>query len=406
MERRQFLGLMAALAAAPALGPIARPALAAERLPLWDPAPRATSLNDYVALEWRYLAGRITTDSEDFGFVVSLADYNPMEPPLPPLINWNYYELLVMRQDFTGAGAHVTNTYRVLGTINYNPTTATFNFAIAGSPTVSASWRFDAATQTYALSVNTPELTLDNLLLTPQGTLIPEGGDGSVESGKVVVNNVPLRVVSDYYADWVSISRAGQNIGLGRLDMQTLKPLLDVGGSGGSTFSHHWFCLACTLADDTPAWLTAWEIVSGGSTVWGYTLATGSGAGWRVSSVTNEGFSGVQPLGVQILAWQPVPNTTPARRSGRRWRLQHGVTTAADALDLELEVPAGQFIKGARISSLTEIAMQESAGIQASGTVGGQAIKAVSFAVAESTYNELAPPAGRERRVFIPAVLR
>lgn len=411
MQRRQFLGLMAALGAAPAALPVARRSFAAaDRATWWDPAPTSNQPGVYVALEWRYLAGRITTDAEDFGFVVSLADYNPLvlPSPLTSPISWNYQELLVMRQDFGGAQAHATRTYRAGingGGISYNPTTATYTFQDPANPTISATWHLDVATQTYLLSVTTPELTLSNLLLTPVGQLIQEGGDGSISSGQVTVNNIPVQVDSDYYADWVAISSGGQELGYGRLDMQTLKPLLGSGSGGATAFSHHWFCLACTLADDTPAWVSAWQIISGATPVWGLTRATGRGGAWSVSSLTEEGFTGAQPLAVTILDWQGLPASDPARRTGRRWRVLQGQAAFGDALDLELSVPAGQFVQGARISTLTNIAMQESAGIIASGTVGGKAIKSVEFAIAESTYNELAP-SSLPPRAFLPAVVR
>lgn len=414
MRRRQFLGLMAALAAAGAAAPAAtRPARAAgpDRLTWWDPATNPSAPATYVALEWRYLAGRITTDTEDFGFVVSLADYNPLilPAPLPSPVNWNYQELLVMRQDFTGDGAHATRTYRAGitgGGLSYDAATATYSFQDPDNPGVGASWRFDNATQTYTLSVATPELTLGNLLLTPAGPLIPEGGTGTVESGEIVVNDLPVKVSSDYYADWVAVSAGGEQVGYARLDMQTLKP--SFGQGGATSFSHHWFCLACTLADDTPAWVSAWQIVSGATPVWAVTIATGRGATWRVSSATGDSdppFAGVQPLAIQILDWQGVPDTDPARRTGKRWRLFHGVGALGDALDLELSVPEGQFVAGARISTETGVAMQESAGIAASGRVGGKAIKSVEFVMAESTYNE-PEPSGPPRRAFLPSVTR
>ncbi len=414
MRRRQFLGLMAALAAAGAAAPAAiRPARAADplRLGRWRPAANPSAPASYVALEWRYLAGRITTASEDFGFVISLADYNPLDlRPLPSPINWNYQELLVMRQDFTGAGAHVTRTYRggiAGGGLAYDEASATYSFVADDDPAVTATWHFDEQAGAYSLSVATPELTLNNLLLTPVGQLIQEGGAATISSGELVVNGVPVTVSSEYYADWVALSEGGEPLGYARLDMQTLKPALGEGGggSGDTDFSHHWFCLACTLEDDTPAWVSAWQIVSGDQPAWGVTIATGREAGWSVRSVTEQSFSGVQPLALQILEWQPVPATTPARRTGKRWRLFHGVSALGDALNLELSVPEGQFVQGARISTLTEIAMQESAGVTASGTIGGRAIKSVAFVMAESTHTEL-EPTGLPRRAFLPSVTR
>lgn len=316
-----------------------------------------------------------------------------------------------MRQDFTGDRAHTTRTYRAGGGISsgglaYDAATDTYTFTDPANPGVGASWRLDAGTQTYTISLATPELSLSNLLLTPVGELIAEGGTGTVQSGEIVVNDVPVVVTSDYYADWVAVSGGDQPLGYARLDMQTLKP--SFGSGGATTFSHHWFCLACTLADDTPAWVSAWQIVSGATPAWGVTTATGRGGAWSVSSVTggpDQPFAGVQPLAIQILDWQGVPATDPARRAGAAWRLRHGLAAPDDVLDLTISVPPGQFIKGARISVETNIAMQESAGTAASGTVGGKAIKAVHFAIVESTYNELTP-SGLERRVFLPAVHR
>ncbi|HMQ30670.1 MAG TPA: hypothetical protein PKD53_08060, partial [Chloroflexaceae bacterium] len=252
MRRRQFLGLMAALAAAGAAAPVAlrHARAAADRLTWWDPAPPQTGLDDYVALEWRYLAGRITTATEDFGFVVSLADYNPLVLPGLPVspVNWNYQELLVMRQDFRGDGAHTTRTYRggiTGGGLSYDAATATYSFVADGNPAVTASWRLDSATQTYTLSVATPELTLSNLLLTPVGQLIPEGGTGAISSGQIVVNGVPVTVNSEYYADWVAISGGGQELGHARLGRQTPNPNLGAGG-GAPSVLHPWLCPACT----------------------------------------------------------------------------------------------------------------------------------------------------------------
>lgn len=398
MQRRTFLGLVGALAAG---GLAAQRALIAHaaptRLEWWEPAAGGKLPPDFVALEWRYLAGRITRGAEDFGFVVSLADYNP----LPPFINVSRAELLVMREDLTGAQPHATRTYD--GTLAYDAATATYSFSISGNPAVSASWRLDTATQRYSLSVASPELTLSELLITPQGELIPEGGTGIVSSGSFSYNGVPVVALSDYYADWATLSSGGSELGLGRLDMQTLRP--NFSGSGSAGFSHHWFALAVTLEDDTPAWVSGWQILAGSSIAWGVTVATGRGASWQVASIgSDSGFSGRQPLAISILDYQAIPGAPTPQITGKRWRMRAGQVADSDTLDVEIAVPPGQFIEGARISVATDIRMQEAVGTSVRGLVGGKAIKAATLAIVESTLSvNGAPPAPRQR-VALPLV--
>jgi len=399
MQRRTFLGLVGALAAG---GFGAQRALIAHaaptRLEWWEPAPPASPQNGYVALEWRYLAGRITRGAEDFGFVVSLADYNP----LPPFINVSRAELLVMREDLTGAQPHATRTYE--GTLAYDAATATYSFSISGNPAVSASWRLDNATQRYSLSVACPELTLSELLITPQGELIPEGGTGIVSSGSFIYNDTSVVAVSDYYADWATLSSGGSALGVGRLDMQTIRPNLG-GGSGSSSFSHHWFALAITLEDDTPAWVSGWQILAGSSIAWGVTVATGRGASWQVASIgSDSSFSGKQPLAISILDYQAIPGAPTPQITGKRWRMRAGQAADSDTLDVDIAVPPGQFMEGARISVATGIRMQEAIGTSVRGLVGGKAIKAVTLAIVESTFSEAGAPPAPRQRVALPLV--
>jgi hypothetical protein len=402
MRRRTFLGLMGALAAAGAGASAARRSLAAaaDRLTWWDPATLVFADGQFVALEWRYLAGRVAAGDDDFGFVVSLSDYNPF----PGISTTSRNELLVMRQQFGGAGAHATNTYP--GTLSYDAGTTTYSFVATANPAITATWRLDAQMGRYTLSVASPELLLDNLLITPVGGLIPEGGAGVVSSGVFRLNNLVVDVASDYYADWAVLSSGGGPVGVGRLDMQTLRPNLS-SGPAPTGFSHHWFAAAATLADDTPAWVSGWQIVTGPSAAWGVTVATGSGPGWDVSSVgSDSGFVGAQPLEVTILEFQPIPTLTPPQRTGRRWRLRAGQGAAGDLIDLELAVQPGQFIKGARVSEATSITMQEAVGTGATGTVGGKVITTSSLAILESTYGEPDETPDDRLRTYLPLVVR
>lgn len=396
MRRRSFLGLLGAIAAGAAGGAAVRPTRAAvDRLAVWDPAASSPFPPNFVALEWRYLAGRIAAGSENFGFVVSLADYNE----LPALGFTGRNELLVMKEDFAGGAAHRTSTYP--GTLRYDPVTATYSFVASADPAVTATWRLDTQAQRYTLSVASPELALSDLLLTPVGNLIPEGGAGLVSSGDFSFNGQRVVVQSDYFADWVAISRGGVPAGTGRLDMQTLRPNFGF-GAAPTSYSHHWFAAAATLEDTTPAWISGWQILTGPNAAWGVTIATGAGANWTLRSVgSDSGFSGRQPLEVQILEFQPIPGADPARRTGKRWRLRAGQNAPGDLIDLELAVPPGQFIQSTRVAALN-LTMQEAVAPAARGMVGGKGIVASSLAVVESTFAEDGAPPPSRRTVHLP----
>jgi|GEM_PF-2265562 len=397
MRRRTFLTLMASAATAAwvsrqqagAVAPTEppAPAQAAERAEWWDPAPLPTITAQPpfltgVVLEWRYLAGRVTTLNadqtirEDFGFVCSIVDYRAV-----PGAQDARQELIVMREDFL-ARTHSTTTYA--GTLSYNSATAAYTFAVAGNPAVQLSWRLiTASPQRYSFSVSSPELTLSDLTLTPVGDLIAEGGDGDISSGSLGSSSVR----SDYYADWVAIEQAGSPVGYARLDMQTIRP--ETIGTGIGGFSHHWFAIAGNQNRVTPVWISAWQIISGNTTVWGATIARNTGGGWAVESYTEESPGLAHPLAVAIVDWQAQPGTTPGLRTGQRWRLTLGRSQPGDLLDLTVAVPAGQFITGTRVGSRSTTPMQEAVGTEAVGFVRGLPITPVQFVAAESTYSEV-----------------
>lgn len=370
-------------------------AAGADRLTWWDPAAPTPVPGKYVLLEWRYLAGRITRGSEDYGFVVSLADYNSSAPGSGDRI-----ELLVMREDFTGAGAHTNTTY--LGSISYDASTATYSF-VGEQAGVNASWKLDnGSAPRYTLSVTTPELTFDQLQITPIGDLIAEGGTGDISSGSFVLNGTPVEALSDYYADWATLSLGGTQVGYGRLDMQTIRPVPV--SEKPEPFSHHWFAVAAVLEDGTEAYVSGWELLSG-STAWTVTIATGGGSNWKVASVgsdTATPFDGVQPISVNILEYQPMPTSTP-QHTGKRWRFQAGQKAQNDLILLDIAVPEGQFIKGARVSVASDTPMQEALTAQASGFVRGKAIIKTRVAVVESTFARSGPtPAPTIRKLYLP----
>jgi hypothetical protein len=384
MNRRTFLLASAALLGSSIIGglPAAR-AATPTRETWWKPQ----RLQDGVVLEWRYLAGRITrATGEDFGFVCSLVDYKLVQNGQPRK------ELIVMRQELP-SGNHATRTYR--GTISYNEATATYSFVTTeNDATASASWRFDSQTQKYLLSVATPELTLTEIELQPEGAFLPEGGDGEVTVG----NLAGAEIRSDYFADWVRVVEGEQQVGYARFDIQTIRP--QAAPNGTARLTHHWFCIAAEQAGQ-PVWVTAWRIDTPDAPQqdrlnWNLTVARGTGANWATTAVNG---NAVQPLSVEILEWQPIPDTRPPKRTGSRWRVQAGQAQAGDLLDIELRVPPGQFILDARVLNLVPgVQMQEAVGLELSGTLNGQPLEALRFAVGESTYTEYA--------LFVPLAMR
>jgi hypothetical protein len=393
MDRRQFLGLMAALAAGGAAatpGYLAR--AAADRLSWWDPTPDFLARPSFplTVVEWRYLAGRIVEGEEDYGFVVSIADY---KFPLNAAPFNNPPQILVMRHDFA-TGAQRSRIYDAAFT--YDAATATYIFTATADPAITVTWRLDVAAQTYALSVASPELTLAGLTLAPAGDLVAEAGTGRITTARIE----GVDVLSDYHADWVAIRRGETTIGYGRLDMQTLDPA-SVPTTLSAGFSHHWFGLAADTAAG-PVWVSAWHLVSQ-VTTWVATVARGTGAGWSVASFSELTPGFAFPVAVTTLDWQrqPVDAGAPARRTGKAWRVTAGQSAPGDLLDLTFSVPPGQFVARARVVSGLAGAydMQEALTSTASGTVGGQPISGLRFAVAESTTSE-------DARAFLPHLTR
>ncbi len=351
----------------------------AARLEKWKP-------NTSNLIEWRYLAGRLTDGEQDYGFILS-ATYirNPFGS--------TQHELLVQRQDFAGSGAFVSNNYS--GALSYDATSATYTF-VDETAVANVTWTLDETLQQYRLTVNTPELTLTNLVLQPQGDLIPEGGDGEINAGRA--QGIP--VVSNYDADWVVISQDSLEKGVGRLDMQGLRPNLlqnfnpvhgqdiqpvearDVEPGG---YDHDWFAVAAELVDGTAVWISAWRIeddITG--PYWTTTIATGSGQSWQIETSLTE-TSGLEPLHVTEQALQPLPPLTDAEhlRVGHVWRIQ----APNNVLDITVDTIPGQITTSPRHAALLgQEFMVEAVGTQVSGSVNGVAIASTKLAVVESTH--------------------
>jgi hypothetical protein len=330
------------------------------RAQAWQP-------NASVLFEWRYIAGRITTATDDYGFIVSLSRPAPQSGRSP--------ELLVMRKD--AGGAFSSTTYP--GTLAYDPGTATYTFQASGSQ-VSATARYDG--QTYRLSISSPALTLADAVLRPRGDIIPEGGDGLIDVGQLL----GFTVESDYYADWTAVELGGQTVGVARVDMQGLRPK-SLTPAPITDYDHHWFALAGTQTTPNgprPVWVSAWRIVSGG-TFWSVTIAAGA-SGQAFSYTETSG--ALAPLAVTETAWQPVPalGSVPVRMTGAAWHVSAGSNVPGDLLDLRLAVPPGQFADGGRAFPDGTVAfLEEGVGFNASGTVLGYPLSDVQLVVAEST---------------------
>ncbi len=370
--------------------------LAAERLTEWPP-----NLSDLV--EWRFVAGRIVEGAQDFGFVISISSIR-----VPGSTS---QELFVQRQDFSNQQEYASQTYA--GTLTYEPISATYTFQDETNQEL-ITWQWDETAQVYHLTLTTAELTLTNLVLRPQGELIPEGGDGQILVGRFQ----GILIASDYHADWTEIEIDGQVKGTARLDIQGLRPSLtsstarqksshwlkerdyssrtvqqevpitkarSANEKNDDDYDHHWFALAVELEDGSSAWISGWRIEDVGGPFWAVTIARGQGPSWEIAlSLTEE--SGLDPLEVTTLAWQDIPPeiVTAQNRSrvGRKWRL----ALPTETIDLEIAVPPGQFLANPPQSGLGgQLWMEEGVGLEATGTVLGKSISSVKVALAEST---------------------
>ncbi len=365
MQRREFLRLSAAAAVWPWINKFfsARNINAAglNRLAYWPPS--------VAGVEWRYAAGRITDSNQDFGFIVSISDIN--------VSGAQSQECLVQRQDFTGSQTFAGNRYT--GMLSYNDSTATYSFKLNPGPEL-VLWQWDNAAGVYRLNVATPELTLADVVLTPVGDLIPEGGDGDIRVGRLA----GISLVSNYHADWVTIKLGGVEKGVARVDMQGLQSIVPLTlAAAPADYDHDWFAIAAQLSNGTPVWISAWKNEDVDGPFWCATVALNSGAGWSASSVTDEDIIAA-PLSIRVIEWQSLPAAAgSAEGAGVTWRLTAGVNQANDLIDMQLTVPRGQFIMG---DSLTGNGwVLEGVGTQASGTVLGQPIGAVKLVVAESS---------------------
>lgn len=373
MNRRSFLALAGGAIAWSVARPLLPRALATpsviNRASKWAPQPT-------LLVDWRYAAGRIIDSGRDDGFVVSLNDIK---------VPSSNQQLLVERQSFTGAQAFVTATYP--GTLAYDSPSLTYTFRDTHNQLL-ATWQLDQATQVYNLNVATTELTLTNLVLRPQGTLIPEGGDGAISVGHVS----GIALDSDYHADWTVIEIGGSPVGTARVDMQGLRPAQFAASArnrgslaqAADDYDHYWFAIA-GQRNGVPIWISAWRIDDQSDALWDVTIAQGSGA-WNVTSYTDQS-TVAQPLAIRILAWQPLPagGSQYGTSMGATFRLTAGLNQPGDLINLDLTVPPGQFTSDARLSAGNQGSVLEAVGTTATGTVLGQPLSNVSLVVAEST---------------------
>ncbi len=412
MDRREFLKLSGAVT----VWPLAEkfffwPSIkisAVDRLAKWAPDPTFLTF----LIEWRYVAGRIVDDDQDFGFIVSISRILSVESQ----------QFLVQRQDFTGDEGFVGNVYE--GELTYIPSSATYVFQDQTAQEL-IRWQWDETAQTYNLTITTPELTLENAVLIPQGPLIPEGGDGNISVGRIT----GISLDSEYHADWTKIEINDQEKGTARVDMQGLqfastgndrqglRPSLSglselakfnqwleqgrygryieqrkacstetvEGANTEQDYDHRWFVIAVDLNNGSPAWVSAWKIEDQDGPFWCVTIALGSGETWQVFSLTEEDESSLAaPLEVTTLAWQSLPPEAESDQStGAKWRLTAGKNQPNDLIDLTVTVPPGQFGTSPKLIVATWV--EEAVGTEVEGTILDSPISSVKMIAAESS---------------------
>ena len=371
IRRRTFLAFMGSVplwALADKLTPRSA-AQGSDREKWWPPNSASFPLG-----EWRYIVGRIVNGDQDYGFISCLIDGRGL----------GLQELLVERQEFTGKQRFVGATYP--GKITYDPTSISYIFTNEQGMILS-NWTWDTHAQVYRLTIATPELSLSDVILTPQGDVIAEGVNGVVNGG--TLGSIPLKY--GYHADWTAITVNGVPQGIARVDMEGV--LLSLNEVVGTTpvvqdDDHHWFVLAGELSGE-PVWITASLGETSNGQFWGVTIATGSGASWQVTSVT-EAQAIADPLEVHVLELQVIPEAgdiaQPKARTGTRWRIAAGLVQAGDLIDVELAVPPGQFVSDERQGLLGGASKaEEGVGYEAHGTIMGRSLTNVFLVAAETS---------------------
>lgn len=410
MDRREFLKLAGLVTLWPLS--VSLPvgskikATAVNRLEKWQP-------QNTLPIEWRYAAGRILDSSQDFGFIISMSAIK--------ITGAESLQFSVQRQNFNGNQEYAGKTYT--GVLTYDSASATYTFQDENAQTL-ATWQWDdqPGQQVYKLTVTTPELTLTNVVLKPQGPLIPEGGSGNIHVGQIA----GIYISSEYHGDWTSIEINGQEKGVARVDMQGLRRVSsashvmtgfgawlghqgELGHSPVSAeavqaadstddYDHYWFAVAVEL-NDGPAWVSAWRIEDTQGPFWGLTIARYSGASWQVvlSLTEQDNNSIAAPLEVTTLAWQNLPTSAGSKQStGMKWRLTAGVNQPNDAVDIQVSVPPGQFISNTKHTLGGWL--EEGVGLEVEGTILGNPISSIKMAAAETT--------AEFSLNFLPAVLK
>jgi len=389
MNRRGFLRVFGIATAWPLVEKVvfwpSQIAAAVNRLDKWAPASDPT-----IRVEWRYMAGRIVDGAQDFGFIVLISDIK--------VSGAESNVLTVHRQDFVGAQTFAGQVY--FGDLTYDSASATYTFKDESNQEL-ASWQWDESAQEYKLAVSTPELTLANVTMIPQGPLIEEGGDGHIKVGRIGA----IVMDSDYYGDWTKIKINGAEKGFARIDFQGLRKT-EISTEVSDDYDHRWFAIAVDLADGSPAWISAWKIEDPDGPFWDVTIARGSETTWTVTSFTEEDEGSIAaPLNITTTAWQDVPtDEDPGPSTGKEWQLIAGTTQPNDLLDLKVAVPAGQFIT-VNTSTLASW-LEEGVGIEAMGTVLGSVINSVKMVAAESSTESSPETEPGPNNIFLPLILR
>ncbi|MDX1520137.1 MAG: hypothetical protein R3264_00740 [Anaerolineae bacterium] len=389
MNRRNFLKVCGVATAWPIVNDVfswPSPAAAAvNRLEKWAPTS-----DTKVRVEWRYLAGRIVDGDQDIGFIISMSDVK--------VSGAEGNALTVHRQNFTGNQEFAGKTY--VGDLTYDDVSATYTFKDEGGQQL-VTWQWDDTAQVYKLSISTPELTLANITITPQGPMIEEGGDGVLNVGRIGTTIID----SVYHADWAMIEIGGHQKGVARIDFQGLRR---AGPSSvvSNDYDHRWFAIAVDLADGKPAWISVWKIQDPDGPYWVVTIARGSDTTWTVMSFTEEDEGTMaDPLNIRATAWQNIPATagTPGS-TGQAWHITAGTTNPGDLLDLRVSVLPGQFIT----SDTNTLAswLQEAVSLQAEGTVLGSSIGSVKMVAVESSTETSPSTEPGNNVIFLPAIFR
>lgn len=327
-------------------------------------------------LEWQYLEFQYSNDrGERVGTTISMSEFTD------PKTGNKTHQLLTM--------VHNLETNETIGRtphdgkLSFDEAASTYRFTDSQNKQL-AEFSYDEVGDKYLLKVDTGEFNSDeidaeDLVIRPQGNLIPVSKDGNF----TVASFDGGRVVTNYFADHVRIEKQGGDVvGYGRRDSENLE--LEGTPPSRLDIDHTWVHTSGTRADGKRFYVTAWGSKTGGQFKFADVLVldptTGNQESWLQY---NEEDAGFEVSFVPSLAEQETP---PGQSKKPEYKMAHGGKVSARLgnemlFEFDVDGNPGQIIDGKGFLSMVEAHGRLVTG----GSVLGQTINSGNSAIWETT---------------------